>query len=89
MVLTCTCIDEQGLEIPDAKAFIKFYTNKLGYIVGTGSDISDHVPPNCPDRQMRAGKCSVAVRIGNQPGDLKVYAYSGELNKAVITIPLK
>ena len=88
-LFTCVCIDEKGRKVPDAEAYIKFYTNKLGAVVGTGSDISDHVPPQCPDRKMRAGKCSVAVRVGNEPGILKVYAYSENLDTAVISIPLE
>ena len=88
-LLTCVCIDEKGREVPDAEAYIKFYTNKLGSVAGTGSDISDHVPPKCPNRKMRAGKCSAAVRVGNEPGILKVYAYSENLETAVISIPLK
>ena len=88
-LLTCVCVDENGREVPDAEAFIKFSANKLGAVVGTGSDISDHIPPSCPDRKMRAGKCSAAVRVGNGEGVLKVYAFSENLDTAVIDIPLK
>ena len=88
-LLTCVCIDEKGREVPDAEAFIKFFTNKLGKVVGTGSDISDHIPPHSPDRKMRAGKCSAAVHVGNDEGILKVYAFSENLDTAVIDIPLK
>lgn len=88
-LLTCVCIDEKGREVPDAEAYIKFYTNKLGAVAGTGSDISDHIPPKYPNRKMRAGKCSVAVRVGNEPGILKVYAFSENLGAAVISIPLE
>ena len=84
-LLTCVCIDEKGREVPNAEAYIKFYTNKLG----TGSDISDHVPPKCPNRKMCAGKCSAAVRVGNEPGILKVYAFSENPETAVISIPLE
>lgn len=89
LLLTCVCVDENGREVPDAGAFIKFSANSLGQVVGTGSDICDHIPPQCPGRQMRAGKCSVAVRVGKEPGRLKVYASSPELGKTVISIPLK
>ena len=75
-LLTCVCVDENGREVPDAEAFIKFSANKLGAVVGTGSDISDHIPPSCPDRKMRAGI-------------LKVYAFGENLDTAVIDIPLK
>ncbi len=89
LLLTCVCVDEKGREVPDAEAFIKFSANSLGQVVGTGSDICDHIPPQCPGRKMRAGKCSLAVRVGKEPGRLKVYASSSELGKTVISIPLK
>ena len=88
-LLTCVCVDENGREVPDAEAFVKFSANRLGSVAGTGSDISDHIPPSCPDRKMRAGKCSAAVRVGNDEGILKVYAFSENLDTAVIDIPLK
>lgn len=89
LLLTCVCVDEKGREVPDAEAFIKFSANSLGQVVGTGSDICDHIPPQSPSRKMRAGKCSLAVRVGKEPGRLKVYASSSELGKTVISIPLK
>lgn len=89
LLLTCVCVDEKGREVPDAEAFIKFSANSLGQVVGTGSDICDHIPPQSPSRKMRAGKCSLAVRVGKEPSRLKVYASSSELGKTVISIPLK
>lgn len=89
LLLTCVCVDEKGREVPDAEALIKFSANSLGQVVGTGSDICDHIPPQSPSRKMRAGKCSLAVRVGKEPGRLKVYASSSELGKTVISIPLK
>lgn len=89
LLLTCVCLDSMGREVPDAKAYITFTTNKYGSVIGTGSDITDHVPPNCPSRKMRAGRCSVAVRTGDTAGDLKVYATSPMLEKTVFTINLK
>lgn len=89
LLLTCVCVDEKGREVPDAEAFIKFSANSLGQVVGTGSDICDHIPPQSPSRQMRAGRCSVAVRVGKESGQLKVYASSAELGKTVISVSLK
>lgn len=88
-LLTCTCIDERGREVPDATPFIRFCTNKFGSIAGTGSDISDHIPPCCPDRKMYAGRCSVAVRVGNDEGVLKVYAFAENIESAIMDIPLR
>ena len=53
-ILTCDCVDEQGRHVPTAAPFVHFYTNEKGSILGTGSDVCDHVPVTCPDRQMRA-----------------------------------
>lgn len=88
-LFTCYCVDQDGLMVPDAEPFIKFCVNALGTIVGTGSDISDHIPPSCPDRKMRAGLCSVAVRVGETAGAMKLYATAENLKSAVLTIDLQ
>lgn len=73
-VITCYCVDEKDRFVPDASPTITFTTNSLGKILGTGSDVCDHTPVNSPVRKMRAGLCSVAVKVGTEPGVLKVYA---------------
>jgi len=88
-ILTCYCVDSEGRFVPDASPFISFDTNKFGKIVGTGSDVCDHTPVTSPDRRMRAGLCSVAVKVGPNPGILKVYAKSPGLKSASISIELK
>ena len=87
--VTCCCVDENGIEVPDAAPFVRFDTNALGSVAGTGSDIADPVPPACPDRNMRAGRISVAVRVGKTAGELKVYASAQNLESAVLTVTLK
>ena len=87
-IITCFCTDSQGREVPDAAPFVSFNTNRLGRIIGTGSDITDHNPPTLPDRKMRAGRITAAVQVGTQAGALKVYAHSENLKDAVLTIPL-
>ena len=37
---------------------------------------------------MRAGRITVAVRVGTEAGNLKVYANSENLEGSVLTIPL-
>lgn len=81
-------MDEDGREVPDAAPFVSFNANKLGKVIGTGADITDHVPPHVTDRKMRAGRISVAVRVGNTAGELKVYASSDGLKGAVLTVSL-
>ena len=72
-------------------AFIntRFTANALGTIVGTGSDVCDHVPVPMPERQMRAGRIAIAVRVGETAGALKLYAESDGLNRAVCTVELR
>lgn len=88
-LFTCYCTDDEGRFVPDAMPFISFDTNSLGVVVGTGSDVSDHVPVPSPDRRMRAGLCSVAVRVGTEPGELKLRAAADGMKCAVISVPLK
>ena len=87
-LVSCYCTDEQGREVPDAQPFVEFYSNDLGSIIGTGSDITDHIPPHITDRKMRAGRISVAVKVGEKAGNLRIYAKSEGLISSVITIPL-
>ena len=88
-LLSCFCIDAFGNEVYDADAFVKFYTNELGSVIATGSDVCDHTAPHVPERKMRAGRISVAVRVGSQKGILKVYAESSGFPLAVKDIELK
>lgn len=88
-LLSCFCIDAFGNEVYDADAFVKFYTNELGSVIATDSDVCDHTAPHVPERKMRAGRISVAVRVGSQKGILKVYAESSGFPLAVKDIELK
>lgn len=88
-VVTCYCTDEDGLEVPDAAPTVEFHTNSLGEVIGTGSDISDHTPPCCTVRKMRAGRITVAVRAGNERGEMTLYAVSDGLTGAALKIDLK
>jgi len=87
-ILTCDCVDAQGRHVPDAAPFVHFDCNGLGKIAATGSDITDHIPPACPDRQMRAGLCSVLVQTGKQTGTLRVYAQAAGLTGCRLDIDL-
>lgn len=84
-IVTCWCEDQNGVPVPDASPMIHFDCGSLGKIVGTGSDVSDHTPVPCPDRRMRAGLCSLAVRIGKTPGTLKIYARAEGLAPAALS----
>lgn len=84
-IISCYCVDSNGLEVPTACPFVRFHANSAGKIIGTGSDISDHTPVTETDRKMRAGRITVAVAVGKE-GPLKVYATSENLIDAVLTI---
>lgn len=87
-IITCDCVDSEGRHVPDAAPLVRFNTNGLGYVAGTGSDVSDHTPVTCPDRKMRAGLISVLVRAGEQAGTLRVYAEAEGLEPARLDIQL-
>ena len=88
LLFTCYCVDENGIEVPDASPFVSFDTNALGAIVGTGSDVSDHIPVTCPDRKMRAGRISVAVKVKGA-GELKLYANAEDIQTGYIKVDIK
>lgn len=81
-VFTCVALDDAGREVPDASPTVRFTSNALGRVVGTGSDVSDHTPVASPVRKMRAGRIAVAVRCGKTHGTLKLYAESEGLAAA-------
>lgn len=88
-VLTCYCVDREGREVPDASMEISFYTEGHGSIAATGSDVCDHVPPTWPVRRMRAGRCSVLVRAGLEPGEIMILAKADGLEMGKIRISSK
>ncbi len=87
-LLGCSCVDERGREVPDAACKISFDCDG-GTIVATGSDVADHTPPACPDRQMRAGKCAVLVRLEPDVGTATVYASAPGLKTAFLKLENK
>lgn len=88
-VIHCTCVDENGLTVPDANPFVSFTTNGLGSVAGTGSDNTDHIVPSCPDRKMYAGVIAAAIKLGDTAGTLSVYAGADGLKTARTDIEIK
>lgn len=88
-IISCYTVDENGYEVYDASIEATFSTNELGKIYSTGSDITDHTSIFLPTRKMRAGRITVAVKVGEKEGVLKVYAQSNGLESAVLNIDLK
>ncbi len=88
-IVTCYVLDREGREVYDASPFVRFTTNGNGSIYSTGSDISDHTSLFLPDRQMRAGRVTAAVKTGNTPGEMRVYAEANGLLTASLKIEIK
>ena len=89
LLFSCVCVDSSGREVPDAEPTVRFETNSFGRVIGTGANICDHIPPQCTERRMKSGHCTVAVQVSETAGALKVYAISNGLKTAVETIELK
>ncbi|MGN1473883.1 MAG: glycoside hydrolase family 2 TIM barrel-domain containing protein [Eubacteriales bacterium] len=85
-LLSCYAVDENGNEVYDAAVSVSFFANSLGKIYSTGSDITEHDTIFKSTRRMRAGRIGVAVKLGETPGVLKVYAQSEGLESAVLTV---
>lgn len=87
VLLTCYAVDEQGRQVPNAIPFVRF-SAEGGTIVGTGSDVSDHIPPCVSDRQMFAGVISVLAKANKGATSLKVYAAADNLQTAIIELTI-
>lgn len=85
-LVRCVCLDENGNFVPDAEPFVHIAAEGMR-LIGTGSDVSDHVPPRSPDRRMRAGIVSAAFAMpdgGN--ARLRVIAWADGLEGDSIVI---
>jgi beta-galactosidase len=82
-MFTCVCLDENGNEVPDACPEV-FFTTDNAKLLGTGSDVTDHVPPQNSRRRMRMGKISIAVKAPPKGNSFTLFAESESLEKAYI-----
>ena len=86
-ILSCYVTDENGIEVPDADLpSVHFSTCGDCKIYSTGSDISEHDTIFKTDRRMRAGRISVAVKLGTNPENLRVFAQATGLKSAVLKL---
>jgi beta-galactosidase len=85
-LFTCSVLDEDGNEVYDAAPTVTFTSNSLGRVYSTGSDVTDHESLFLPTRRMRAGRITVAVKLGEVSGELKLYAESAGLKTAAISV---
>lgn len=87
-ILTCTVVDRNRNEVPDATPTVSFTASGAGTVYSTGSDITDHTSLFSPIRKMRAGRIGVAVKMGNRAGTLTVIAESEGLRRAILQIEI-
>ena len=86
-ILTCWCEDEEGNPVPDASPMIHFDTNDLGKIIGLVLMSAIILPCNrYTYSKMRAGLCSVVIKVFDKPGILRVYAKAEGLIPARLDI---
>ncbi|MBQ9759756.1 MAG: DUF4982 domain-containing protein [Clostridia bacterium] len=89
-ILSCFVSDREGNVVPDAEiASVEFIANGDCRIYSTGSDITEHDTIFKSSRRMRAGRISVAVKLGTDPENLRVVARSAGLRTAVLHIKTK
>ena len=67
-LFTCECLDSEGRIVPDAEEFVSFSVSSPAVIIGTGSDICDHINVTKPERAMYMGKILVAVKPAKDKG---------------------
>ena len=87
-IISCYTVDAEGNEVYDSDALVRFSANEYGTVYSTGSDITDHSSIFLSERKMRAGRISVAVKLSDRKGMLKVYAHSNGLESAVLSVSL-
>lgn len=85
-LITCFALDSKGREVEDACPFVRFHTEGDGKIIGTGSGVSDPVPPQSTDREMYAGKISVAVRVKKDAQAVRIYARAEHMQAGMLEI---
>lgn len=82
-IVTCTALDTDGREVPDACPTIRFSVSGGGTLHATGSSIVDHLSATSPVRRMWMGKITLAVRItGDAP--VRIVAEGENLGKALL-----
>jgi beta-galactosidase len=84
-LFTCTVLDSEGREVPDAECDVTFISDKGVRLVGTIADNADHVLPKSAKRRTYAGRALAAFQPA-AAGEMTVYATCQGLKTAAITI---
>ncbi len=89
-ILSCYVTDRNGTVVPDAAIpSVEFSTGGDCRIYSTGSDITEHDTIFKTSRRMRAGRIGVAVKLGENPENLRVIARAEGLRSAVLHLRVK
>ncbi|MDD5603453.1 MAG: glycoside hydrolase family 2 TIM barrel-domain containing protein [Eubacteriales bacterium] len=88
-ILTCYCIDAQGLAVPDADPTVEFSCEGPGSIWGTASDVIDHEPVYMKVRKMRAGLIRCVIRTGTESGTIMVTARAEDMSIKPAVLKIK
>ena len=85
-IFTCICLDENDNVVPDASEYVYFSTDENAEIIGTGSDERDYKSVCLSERQMFAGKITIAVKPKFRAEAFSVYAKSKACGFTVFTL---
>ena len=86
-IVSCYVTDKDGIVVPDAEIpEVAFITAGDCRVYSTGSDITEHDTIFKTNRRMRAGRISVAVKLGTNPDGLRLIARAADLHTAYLTL---
>ncbi len=86
IIADCICLDANEREVPDAVCEVDFNCENAS-LLGTGSDVCDHIPPYVPHRRMRCGAIHVAAKAGGI-GTATIHAFAPGLGSATLNIEI-
>lgn len=89
LLLTCTCLDENGNEVPDAEEYVRFWTSSPAKIVATGSANDDGHNVANTERQMYMGRITVGVLPAKGQENVEIYAKSAGCGTTMTVVELK
>lgn len=87
-LFVCDVLDENGLAVPTASEYVKFFATDGAQVIGTGSDSCDHSNVTNPERKMYMGKITVAVRPQAGSKGFTLYAQSDALGLCKLNVTL-
>ena len=88
-ILTCTVLDADGKEVPNACPEVSFTAEGAGRIYSTGSSVSDHKTIFSPTRKMWMGKIGICVKLDKTGGRCVVHAFADGLRSTSLAFDVK